>query len=148
MTCTEVMARLRKPPTTRYDRAGYAAELYALPHQPGDDDRDGVSRDGPEAETGEREEVELVASRHPRPDEMEAYERVLTDAMAGDATLVCAAGLCGRGVADRRSGAEGGALRFIRTSRIRGGRCRTTRIFSRLAGGMFLWRRSLRIFGW
>jgi glucose-6-phosphate 1-dehydrogenase len=31
--------------------------------------------------------VEMVASRHPRPDEMEAYERVLTEAMAGDATL-------------------------------------------------------------
>ena len=29
----------------------------------------------------------MVASRHPRPDEMEAYERVLGDAMAGDATL-------------------------------------------------------------
>jgi glucose-6-phosphate 1-dehydrogenase len=36
---------------------------------------------------GKREEIELVATRHPRPDEMEAYERVLTDAMAGDATL-------------------------------------------------------------
>ena len=33
------------------------------------------------------EAVEMVASRHPRPDEMEAYERVLGDAMAGDATL-------------------------------------------------------------
>ncbi len=33
------------------------------------------------------ETVEMVASRHPRPDEMDAYERVLGDAMAGDATL-------------------------------------------------------------
>ena len=33
------------------------------------------------------EPVEIVASRHPRPEEMDAYERVLTDAMAGDATL-------------------------------------------------------------
>ena len=32
------------------------------------------------------ETVEMVASRHPRPEEMEAYERVLGDAMAGDAT--------------------------------------------------------------
>jgi len=31
--------------------------------------------------------VEMVASRHPRPDEMDAYERVLGDAMEGDATL-------------------------------------------------------------
>jgi glucose-6-phosphate 1-dehydrogenase len=29
----------------------------------------------------------MVASRHPRPDEMEAYERVLVDALAGDQTL-------------------------------------------------------------
>jgi glucose-6-phosphate 1-dehydrogenase len=34
-----------------------------------------------------RQAVELVASRHPRPDEMEAYERVLSEAMIGDATF-------------------------------------------------------------
>jgi len=32
-------------------------------------------------------DVELIASRYPRPGEMAAYERVLSDAMAGDATL-------------------------------------------------------------
>src|SRR6202007_2301506 len=31
--------------------------------------------------------VEMIASQHPRADEMDAYERVLGDAMAGDATL-------------------------------------------------------------
>ena len=31
--------------------------------------------------------VELVASRHPAAGEADAYERVLTDAMTGDATL-------------------------------------------------------------
>jgi len=31
--------------------------------------------------------VELVASRHPCADEMDAYEKLLGDAMAGDATL-------------------------------------------------------------
>ena len=30
---------------------------------------------------------EMVVSQHPRADEMDAYERVLGDAMAGDATL-------------------------------------------------------------
>jgi glucose-6-phosphate 1-dehydrogenase len=35
----------------------------------------------------EGESVEIMASRHPCPDEMDAYERVLGDAMAGDATL-------------------------------------------------------------
>jgi glucose-6-phosphate 1-dehydrogenase len=33
------------------------------------------------------EHVELLASRHPAADEMDAYERVLGDAMIGDATL-------------------------------------------------------------
>jgi glucose-6-phosphate 1-dehydrogenase len=36
--------------------------------------------------TGRRQAVEVLATRHPRPQEMEAYERVLTDAMAGDPT--------------------------------------------------------------
>ena len=31
--------------------------------------------------------VEMIATRHPEAREMEAYERVLTDAMAGDPTL-------------------------------------------------------------
>jgi len=34
----------------------------------------------------EGEKVEMVASRHPQPNEMEAYERVLSDAMSGDPT--------------------------------------------------------------
>jgi glucose-6-phosphate 1-dehydrogenase len=33
------------------------------------------------------QQVELLASRHPGAEEMDAYERVLGDAMAGDATL-------------------------------------------------------------
>jgi glucose-6-phosphate 1-dehydrogenase len=33
------------------------------------------------------EAVEMIASRQPQPEEMDAYERVLGDAMAGDATL-------------------------------------------------------------
>jgi glucose-6-phosphate 1-dehydrogenase len=31
--------------------------------------------------------MEMIAVNHPGPDEMDAYERVLRDAMAGDATL-------------------------------------------------------------
>ena len=33
------------------------------------------------------ESVEMLVSHHPRADEMDAYERVLGDAMAGDATI-------------------------------------------------------------
>src|SRR5260370_6498131 len=38
-------------------------------------------------EKGDGETVELLASRHPGSNEIDAYERVLTDAMAGDRTL-------------------------------------------------------------
>ncbi len=33
------------------------------------------------------ESAEMIASQHPNAEEMDAYERVLGDAMAGDATL-------------------------------------------------------------
>jgi glucose-6-phosphate 1-dehydrogenase len=33
------------------------------------------------------EAVEMVASRHPSPEEMDAYEKVLGDAISGDVTL-------------------------------------------------------------
>ena len=52
--------------------------------------------------------VELLASRRPGAEEMDAYERVLGDAMAGDAHAVRARGLRRGGLAHRRSGAEGG----------------------------------------
>jgi glucose-6-phosphate 1-dehydrogenase len=38
-------------------------------------------------EKGVGQQVELLASRHPGADEMDAYERLLTDAMTGDRTL-------------------------------------------------------------
>ena len=41
----------------------------------------------PFVEGGKRADVELIASRNPRPGEMATYERVLSDAMAGDTTL-------------------------------------------------------------
>jgi glucose-6-phosphate 1-dehydrogenase len=40
-----------------------------------------------ESDESKQETVEMIASRHTRPGEMEAYERVLSDAMAGDPTL-------------------------------------------------------------
>jgi glucose-6-phosphate 1-dehydrogenase len=41
---------------------------------------------GPE-ETLRGEAVEMVAVRHPAPEEMDAYERLLADAIAGDPAL-------------------------------------------------------------
>lgn len=84
-TCTEVIARLRRPPQTNltdpapqnYMRFRIMPEMtIAL----------AVSVATP-LEEGHRSLVELEACRHPRSEEMEAYERVLTDAMAGDSTL-------------------------------------------------------------
>ena len=45
----------------------------------------GVNVIAPAEETSQS--VELLASHHPGADEMDAYERVLGDAMAGDASL-------------------------------------------------------------
>jgi glucose-6-phosphate 1-dehydrogenase len=50
--------------------------------------------------------VELLASHHPGTEEMDAYERVLGDAMAGDGYPVRSRGLCRRGLAHCRSCAQ------------------------------------------
>ena len=85
VTCTEVLARFRKPPTIIPESARFQNHLRF--------------RISPEMTIGQGttvmapgaglkgEPVELVASRHPCPGEMDAYERVLGDAMAGDQTL-------------------------------------------------------------
>ncbi|MGA3240035.1 MAG: glucose-6-phosphate dehydrogenase [Bryobacteraceae bacterium] len=85
VTCTEVLGRLRKPP------AGVADDALSRNHlrfriSPEMTIAIGTTVMGP-GEVLKGESVEMIASRHPRPDEMDAYERVLGDAMAGDATL-------------------------------------------------------------
>ena len=86
VSCLEIIARFRRPPfanmswndaTQNYVRFRLSPEITSAM---------AVSV-APLLEGGKRQTVELVASRHPRPEEMEAYERVLSDAMAGDATL-------------------------------------------------------------
>ncbi|HEY1743233.1 MAG TPA: glucose-6-phosphate dehydrogenase [Granulicella sp.] len=86
LTCTEVVARLRRPPATNTTEADVPQNYIRFRISPEMTVAMAVSITSPSGD-GPRQEVELVASRHPRPDEMEAYERVLTDAMAGDATL-------------------------------------------------------------
>jgi len=84
-TCAEVMARLHKPPsaikdqnlTANYLRFRISPEMVIALGTT-------VMAAGEEM-TGEQVELEVVS--HPGPAEMEAYERVLGDAMAGDATL-------------------------------------------------------------
>jgi glucose-6-phosphate 1-dehydrogenase len=85
-TVTEVVARLRMPPITKTSEPGITQNHIRFRISPDMTIALQVSvasRD----HTGNRGAVELIASHHAEPDEMEAYERVLTDAMAGDATI-------------------------------------------------------------
>ena len=87
VTCTEVLARLRKPPAVVSESALMQNHMR-FRISPEMTIAIGATAMGQAAEMkGENtENIEMVASRHPRPEEMEAYERVLGDAMAGDPT--------------------------------------------------------------
>jgi len=83
-TCTEIVVRLRQPPTLyrdfqlkqNYFRFRISPEtMVAL----------GTNVLAQGETVGES--FEMLGVRHPGPGEMDAYERVLGDAMAGDATL-------------------------------------------------------------
>jgi glucose-6-phosphate 1-dehydrogenase len=85
VTCTEVFARFRKPPTVIRESA-LLNNHFRFRISPQMTIAIGATVMAPgEAMVGR--DIEMIASRHPRADEMEAYERVLTDAMAGEQTL-------------------------------------------------------------
>jgi glucose-6-phosphate 1-dehydrogenase len=86
LTCMELMAQLRKPPTTNITEKNTPQNYLRFRISPEITAAMAVSVSPPTGK-GPRALAEMVASHHPRPGEMEAYERVLTDAMAGDATL-------------------------------------------------------------
>jgi glucose-6-phosphate 1-dehydrogenase len=85
VTCTEIVARFRKPPTLMSDgdlqenhlrfriSPDVAIAIGMMTLAPGD--------------TYAVESAEMLASTSPRADEMEAYERLLIAAMEGDGTL-------------------------------------------------------------
>jgi glucose-6-phosphate 1-dehydrogenase len=85
VTCTEVLARLRNPPTVLRDRNASPNHLR-FRISPEMTIAVGANVMGPDDKM-EGEAIEIIASRHPCPEEMDAYERVLGDAMAGDPTL-------------------------------------------------------------
>ena len=85
VTCTEVLARLRKPPSV-FKESALSQNHLRFRISPEMTIAVGTTVMAP-GEALKCEDIEMVASRHPRPDEMEAYERVLGDAMEGDATL-------------------------------------------------------------
>jgi glucose-6-phosphate 1-dehydrogenase len=84
VTCTEVVARLRRPPALFSARPSSNYLRFRI--SPVTEVAMGLNVMDQE-EKGQGEAVELLASRHPGGNEVDAYERVLTDAMAGDRTL-------------------------------------------------------------
>jgi len=85
VTCTEILVRLRQPPTM-YKRYNLDSNYVRLRISPDIVLGFGMNVASP-IEDSKSELSELLASRHPCAKEMDAYERVLSDAMAGDATL-------------------------------------------------------------
>ena len=85
VTCTEVVVRLRQPPTM-YQGFGVKSNYVRLRISPDITIALGLNRMAPLTESA-GELAEILSVTHPPAGEMDAYERVLSDAMAGDATL-------------------------------------------------------------
>jgi glucose-6-phosphate 1-dehydrogenase len=85
VTCTEIVVRLRRPPTV-FPTCTPAQNHFRFRISPEVTAAFGLTVMDPE-EKMVGQAVELLASHHPGAEEMDAYERVLGDAMAGDATL-------------------------------------------------------------
>jgi glucose-6-phosphate 1-dehydrogenase len=85
VTATELVIRLRKPPTMY---KSFKLEPNYLRQRISPDLAIAIGINGVSIESEDvSRTVELIASRHPDTKEMDAYERVLGDAMAGDPTL-------------------------------------------------------------
>jgi glucose-6-phosphate 1-dehydrogenase len=85
VTCTEVIGRLRKPPSVLKDSALSQNHLrFRISPEMAIAISATVMAEG---DVLKGQTVEMLASRRPSPEEMDAYERVLSDAMVGDATL-------------------------------------------------------------
>lgn len=85
VTCAEIVVRLRQPPTM-FEGSNLAPNYFRFRISPEVTLAFGMNAIAPGEDTVSKP-VEMVVSRHPRADEMDAYERLLGDAMAGDATL-------------------------------------------------------------
>jgi glucose-6-phosphate 1-dehydrogenase len=85
-TCTEIVGKFRKPPTLIPDSQLVENHLR-LRLSPEITIAMGMMNLAPNAEGLALQPGEMVASHSPRADEMDAYERVLGAAMAGDSTL-------------------------------------------------------------
>ena len=85
VTCTEIVIRLREPPVV-FPNCYRTQNYFRFRVSPNVTAAFGLTvMDQKEKMIGEQ--VELLASHYPGAEETDAYERVLGDAMAGDATL-------------------------------------------------------------
>ncbi len=85
VTCAEIVVRLRQPPTM-YEEFNLTPNNFRFRISPEVTLALGMNVIAP-AEDTVSQSVEMIVSRHSRADEMDAYERVLGDAIAGDPTL-------------------------------------------------------------
>src|SRR5215813_885017 len=85
VTCAEIVVRLKQPPTM-YEGFDLKENYCRLRISPDITIAIGANTIAPGSETACMT-AEMVGTRQPRADEMDAYERVLGDAMEGDATL-------------------------------------------------------------
>jgi glucose-6-phosphate 1-dehydrogenase len=85
VTCTEVVVRLHQPPTMfrGYDLKPNTCRLRISPNVAIGIGANVFAEGSDTVSTT----TEMLVTRHPPADEMDAYERVLGDAMTGDATL-------------------------------------------------------------
>jgi glucose-6-phosphate 1-dehydrogenase len=85
VTCAEIVVRLQQPPTM-YQGFNLTRNDFRLRLSPEVTFAFGMNVIAP-GEDNVSCSTEMVASRQPRAEEMDAYERLLGDAMEGDATL-------------------------------------------------------------
>jgi glucose-6-phosphate 1-dehydrogenase len=85
VTCTEIVVRWRQPPTM-FASSALKANYCRMRISPDITIAIGANAMVP-GRDGESKLVEMLVTRHPGPDEMDAYERLLGDALAGDPTL-------------------------------------------------------------
>ncbi len=86
VTCTEIVVRLRQIPTM-YTNLFLNRNYFRFRISPDITVAFGLNVMSPVEEKTLGNAVEIQGSRLPHAEEMDAYERVLSDAMAGDATL-------------------------------------------------------------
>jgi glucose-6-phosphate 1-dehydrogenase len=85
VTCAEIVVKFRQPPTM-YEGYNLAANHFRFRISPEITSAFSMNIIAPEEDTISQP-TEMIVSRQPSADEMDAYERVLGDAMVGDATL-------------------------------------------------------------